>query len=156
MTGKKVTIERGIERNLTSKFKKLRKTRVGQLDLDTNKLLGRLDKLLKATGDSRYMESANLVGNNVNIKSKSIYNSLVEGYYELEKSIVDWENDKGILKCPGCNSKFGYILLRQHHCRLCGKVKCANCCGKMLEYNYLASIRQVSVYNHVLILKLNH
>jgi len=35
--------------------------------------------------------------------------------------------------CYSCNSKFGFIQNKQHHCRCCGRCFCSNCCKKMIE-----------------------
>lgn len=47
-----------------------------------------------------------------------------DGLLESQKSIVgmeNWENDKTITHCKLCFVKFN-ILIRKHHCRLCGSV----------------------------------
>lgn len=41
----------------------------------------------------------------------------------LEKSTVPWKDDSAISNCNICRSKFT-ILLRKHHCRLCGSIVC--------------------------------
>lgn len=41
----------------------------------------------------------------------------------LEKSTVPWKDDSTISNCNICRSKFT-ILLRKHHCRLCGSIVC--------------------------------
>lgn len=41
-----------------------------------------------------------------------------------------WENDDGVSTCPDCKSAFRWLgvpILRQSHCRCCGRVKCAEC-----------------------------
>lgn len=44
----------------------------------------------------------------------------------LEQSVVTWEEDAKILKCPFCQQEFGSWSFRRHHCRLCGRVVCAD------------------------------
>lgn len=44
----------------------------------------------------------------------------------LEQSIVTWEEDVKVSKCPFCQQEFGSWSFRRHHCRLCGRVVCAD------------------------------
>ncbi|KAF8858468.1 hypothetical protein BDZ45DRAFT_622248 [Acephala macrosclerotiorum] len=44
----------------------------------------------------------------------------------LEQSVVTWEEDANVLKCPFCQQEFGSWSFRRHHCRLCGRVVCAD------------------------------
>jgi rabenosyn-5 len=44
----------------------------------------------------------------------------------LEQSVVTWEDDAKVLKCPFCQQEFGSWTFRRHHCRLCGRVVCAD------------------------------
>lgn len=44
----------------------------------------------------------------------------------LEQSIVTWEDDTKVPKCPFCQQEFGSWSFRRHHCRLCGRVVCAD------------------------------
>jgi len=44
----------------------------------------------------------------------------------LEQSVVSWEEDAKVIKCPFCQQEFGQWTFRRHHCRLCGKVVCAD------------------------------
>eukprot|EP01062_Namystynia_karyoxenos_P052357 TRINITY_DN4187_c0_g1_i2.p1 TRINITY_DN4187_c0_g1~~TRINITY_DN4187_c0_g1_i2.p1 ORF type:complete len:464 (+),score=99.44 TRINITY_DN4187_c0_g1_i2:80-1471(+) len=39
---------------------------------------------------------------------------------------ANWARDEDIVKCQGCDEKFG-ILLRKHHCRACGRIFCKRC-----------------------------
>ncbi|KAL3900420.1 MAG: hypothetical protein SGCHY_001346 [Lobulomycetales sp.] len=40
-----------------------------------------------------------------------------------EMEIVPWEDDELVDSCPFCSSTFN-LLLRKHHCRLCGRIVC--------------------------------
>ena len=44
----------------------------------------------------------------------------------LEQSVVTWEEDAKVSKCPFCQQEFGSWSFRRHHCRLCGRVICAD------------------------------
>ncbi|SCW01192.1 LAFE_0D07118g1_1 [Lachancea fermentati] len=41
----------------------------------------------------------------------------------LEKSIVPWKDDNMAHSCPLCSKHFS-VMLRKHHCRLCGSIVC--------------------------------
>jgi len=44
----------------------------------------------------------------------------------LEQSVVAWEDDASVSKCPFCKQEFGSWTFRRHHCRICGRVVCAD------------------------------
>ncbi|KAF7561796.1 hypothetical protein G7046_g2346 [Stylonectria norvegica] len=44
----------------------------------------------------------------------------------LEQSVVTWEDDSGVPRCPFCQQEFGSWTFRRHHCRICGRVVCAD------------------------------
>ncbi|CAI4213109.1 unnamed protein product [Parascedosporium putredinis] len=44
----------------------------------------------------------------------------------LEQSVVTWEEDASVAKCPFCRQDFGSWTFRRHHCRTCGRVVCAD------------------------------
>ncbi|CAG8578740.1 140_t:CDS:2, partial [Dentiscutata heterogama] len=48
-----------------------------------------------------------------------------------EQSIVKWEDDASVTSCPLCETQFGKITNRRHHCRLCGRVVCEKCSSKV-------------------------
>ena len=45
---------------------------------------------------------------------------------QLEQSIVTWEDDASVLRCPFCQQEFSTYTFRRHHCRLCGRVVCGD------------------------------
>lgn len=44
----------------------------------------------------------------------------------LEQSVVMWEEDAAVTRCPFCQQEFGSWSFRRHHCRICGRVVCAD------------------------------
>ncbi|KAH7022249.1 FYVE zinc finger-domain-containing protein [Ilyonectria destructans] len=44
----------------------------------------------------------------------------------IEQSVVTWEEDSTVSKCPFCQQDFGSWTFRRHHCRICGRVVCAD------------------------------
>lgn len=61
----------------------------------------------------------------------------------IEQSVVTWEDDSSILKCPFCHQEFSSYSLRRHHCRLCGRVVCGDSrteCSTEVELNVAAGV----------------
>lgn len=48
-----------------------------------------------------------------------------------------WVPDQKTETCMRCNSRFGWRR-RRHHCRLCGRVVCANCSDKVCSHEMLS------------------
>ncbi|KAK2614843.1 hypothetical protein N8I77_001639 [Diaporthe amygdali] len=44
---------------------------------------------------------------------------------QLEQSVVTWEEDVNVPRCPFCQQEFSWSF-RRHHCRMCGRVVCAD------------------------------
>ncbi|KAF5560952.1 vacuolar segregation PEP7 [Fusarium napiforme] len=44
----------------------------------------------------------------------------------IEQSVVTWEEDATVSKCPFCQQEFGSWTFRRHHCRICGRVVCGD------------------------------
>lgn len=44
---------------------------------------------------------------------------------QLEQSVVTWEEDASVPRCPFCQQEFSWSF-RRHHCRMCGRVVCAD------------------------------
>eukprot|EP01105_Mastigella_eilhardi_P024321 TRINITY_DN6327_c0_g1_i1.p1 TRINITY_DN6327_c0_g1~~TRINITY_DN6327_c0_g1_i1.p1 ORF type:complete len:669 (+),score=217.00 TRINITY_DN6327_c0_g1_i1:41-2008(+) len=45
-----------------------------------------------------------------------------------------WENDRAVTKCPLCSSEFT-LLVRKHHCRVCGKIVCGTCSNNRITWS---------------------
>ncbi|KAI1371422.1 VAC1 protein [Hypoxylon crocopeplum] len=43
----------------------------------------------------------------------------------IEQSVVTWEDDGKVARCPFCQQEFSWTF-RRHHCRICGRVVCAD------------------------------
>ena len=107
----------------TRAFAEIRRKRVERQNLDMTRLEKRLTKLtqllanppesLPATNGARASPVAALTGQNSNRKL-------------LEQSVVTWEDDASVQKCPFCQQEFGSWTFRRHHCRTCGRVVCAD------------------------------
>lgn len=46
-----------------------------------------------------------------------------------ERRGYDWVSSDSVTNCYKCNERFT-LLLRKHHCRVCGYVFCRHCCPK--------------------------
>lgn len=44
----------------------------------------------------------------------------------LEQSIVSWQDDASVSRCPFCQQDFSSYTFRRHHCRTCGRVVCGD------------------------------
>ncbi|KAI5279861.1 carboxypeptidase Y-deficient [Ascosphaera aggregata] len=45
---------------------------------------------------------------------------------KIEQSIVTWEDDANVERCPFCQQNFATYTFRRHHCRTCGRVVCGD------------------------------
>ena len=44
----------------------------------------------------------------------------------LEQSVVGWQDDSEVVRCPFCQQEFSSYTFRRHHCRTCGRVVCGD------------------------------
>ncbi|KRZ73924.1 Rabenosyn-5, partial [Trichinella papuae] len=100
--------ELGVTTSQTRYFIKLRHEHVDKSVAETNKLVIRLDKLI----NNEYPMDIN--------KRK--------GTFEIfEQTVVPWISNDDVKQCQFCEVKFS-LTRRRHHCRLCGKILCSDCC----------------------------
>lgn len=45
---------------------------------------------------------------------------------KLEQSVVSWQDDASVPRCPFCQQDFTSYTFRRHHCRTCGRVVCGD------------------------------
>jgi len=109
----------GFERNHAVDFKQFRRKTVDKTLLEVSRLEKRLTKLTQLLANPPDQTSTAgsllwpLAGAKVQRK-------------QLEQSIVDWEDDAAVLRCPFCQQEFSNYTFRRHHCRLCGRVVCGD------------------------------
>ena len=110
----------GLERDDTAEFELLRRKTVDQTLLEVSRLERRLTKLTQLltnpTSDQATMQTSilwPLAGPRSQQK-------------QLEQSVVDWEDDAAVSRCPFCQQEFSNYTFRRHHCRLCGRVVCGD------------------------------
>jgi hypothetical protein len=62
---------------------------------------------------------------------------------QLKESVsTKWQLDEQVTECNGCKRPFG-LLLRKHHCRMCGLIFCADCS----KYRHAMGLATVRVCN---------
>lgn len=103
----------GPRRSHMEGFRKIRETRIERYVYETNKLLIRLDKLLRDYPPL-----------NDPVKRR-----------EHEQSVVNWIDESIVSLCPTCASKFNILTRKKHHCRLCGAVMCTKC-SEFIDFEY--------------------
>ncbi|RKF60052.1 Vacuolar segregation protein pep7 [Erysiphe neolycopersici] len=109
----------GAERNQTGDFRTIRTKFVNKKNLETSRLEKRLTKLTQLLADPPDEIFAN---ESVLMQLSGQKNQRKT----LEQSIVVWEEDAAVSRCPLCHQEFGSWSFRRHHCRLCGQVVCAD------------------------------
>lgn len=136
--------DHGVLIDHTGAFNEIRRKRVERHNLETSRLekrLTRLTQLLanppeevqKTNGDA--LSLASLTGQKNQRKL-------------LEQTVITWEDDASVLKCPFCQQEFGSWTFRRHHCRVCGRVVCADpqtACSTAVGLNVAACTYRLSV-----------
>ncbi|QLL33365.1 hypothetical protein HG536_0E02760 [Torulaspora globosa] len=114
----------GAVKDLTNSFQKLRNLKSEDKQLQILHLENRLVRLIDGIAFILRSHEESLWGNLTT-------NSEVARY---ERTVTSWRQDKEASNCYVCNQPFG-IMLRKHHCRLCGNVVCdnetANCSNRI-------------------------
>ncbi|SLM39429.1 vacuolar segregation protein [Lasallia pustulata] len=110
----------GLERDHTKEFSDLRRKTVDKTYLEISRLEKRLSKLTQSL--------ANLPRDE-NVPNGGLLWALSGAKNQrkqLEQSVVMWEDDASVLRCPFCQQEFSNYTFRRHHCRLCGRVVCGD------------------------------
>ncbi|KAK3903493.1 vacuolar segregation protein pep7 [Staphylotrichum tortipilum] len=109
----------GLSRDHTTHFAAVRTKKVERQRLEVQRLEKRLTKLTRLLVEVPPEMSANsgllspLAGQRNQRKM-------------IEQSVVTWEDDAAVPKCPFCKQEFRSWSFRRHHCRICGRVVCAD------------------------------
>ncbi|KAH8424259.1 carboxypeptidase Y-deficient [Aspergillus melleus] len=110
----------GLIRNRTDEFKALRKQTVDKEFLEASRLekrLTRLTQLLASLPPEQIQSGA----------SKRWPISWPNDQRKaLEQTIVSWQDDASVSRCPFCQQDFTSYTFRRHHCRTCGQVVCGD------------------------------
>ena len=110
----------GFERDHTVDFKHFRRKTVDKTLLEVSRLEKRLTKLTHLLANPP-PEQAPTAGSLIwPLSGAKIQRK------QLEQSVVDWEDDASVQRCPFCQQEFSNYTFRRHHCRLCGRVVCGD------------------------------
>ncbi|KAI9668902.1 MAG: carboxypeptidase Y-deficient [Caeruleum heppii] len=109
-----------LSRNHTEDYVRIRKTTVDRIDLEVRRLEKRLTKLTQLLATAP-VEPAPGIGGLL-----WPLNGQKEQRKALEQSVVTWEDDVRVSRCPFCQQEFTNYTFRRHHCRLCGRVVCGD------------------------------
>ena len=138
------TDRHGLERDRTSAFETVRRNNHSSKEMEVSRLekrLTRLTQLLANPPDEIPHAPQN--------KRWSISWGQTDPRKTLEQSIVSWQNDADVPRCPYCQQDFSQYTFRRHHCRTCGKVVCgdpATGCSTILPLNVATSMSFTSFF----------
>ncbi|KAI1078014.1 VAC1 protein [Whalleya microplaca] len=110
----------GLIRDHTKDFAAIRRKRVDRQTLEISRLEKRLTKLTQLLANPP--EEAGASGGGGLLAPVAARNQRKA----LEQTVVTWEDDAKVGKCPFCQQEFGSWTFRRHHCRICGRVVCAD------------------------------
>lgn len=111
--------DQGLSRDHTSDFLAIRSKRVDRQRLEIQRLEKRLSKLTSLLANAPVEAGANG-------SSLLLLSGQKNQRKAIEQSVVTWEDDAAVAKCPFCKQEFGSWTFRRHHCRICGRVVCAD------------------------------
>ncbi|KAK4188895.1 hypothetical protein QBC35DRAFT_381474 [Podospora australis] len=109
----------GLVRDHTKEFAAIRVKKVERHRLEVQRLEKRLTKLTRLLAEVP-QESG------VNTGLLSPLGGQKQMKKVIEQSVVTWEEDASVPRCPFCKQEFGSWTFRRHHCRICGRVVCAD------------------------------
>jgi rabenosyn-5 len=123
------TDRHGLERNHTGEFQQMRQNRIDKQTMEVSRLEKRLTRLtqLLANPPEEIAQPSS--------KRWSLSWGQNDPRKALEQSVVSWQDDADVPRCPYCQQDFSQYTFRRHHCRTCGKVICgdpATACSTVL------------------------
>lgn len=117
----------GFARDHTSAFSEIRKKKIDRQTLEISRLEKRLTKLtqLLANPPEEMLNGGGGGGTSLLSPVTSLASQRNQRKV-IEQSVVTWEDDAKVSKCPFCQQEFGSWTFRRHHCRICGRVVCSD------------------------------
>ncbi|ROV93182.1 hypothetical protein VMCG_08700 [Cytospora schulzeri] len=106
----------------TNAFVAIRRKKVERHNLEIQRLEKRLTKLtqlLASPPDEAGGNGGSLLSPVTNLAGQKNQRK------QLEQSVVTWEEDAKVPRCPFCQQEFSWSF-RRHHCRICGRVVCSD------------------------------
>ncbi|GAB1202031.1 hypothetical protein APSETT445_000638 [Aspergillus pseudonomiae] len=110
----------GLIRDRTDDFKSVRKQTVDKAFLEVSRLEKRLTRLTQLLAS---LPVEQIQSNTSKIWSIAWQNDQRK---TLEQTVVSWQDDSSVLRCPFCQQDFTSYTFRRHHCRTCGRVVCGD------------------------------
>jgi len=110
----------GFVRDHTDFFSAIRTKKVDRQRLEVQRLEKRLTKLTKLIAEAAPLDSNGNAGLLAPLARQRSQRKM------LEQSVVTWEDDAAAPRCPFCKQEFRPLTFRRHHCRICGRVVCAD------------------------------
>ncbi|KAJ4011361.1 carboxypeptidase Y-deficient [Fusarium irregulare] len=113
----------GVLTDHTNTFVEIRRKKVERQNLEISRLEKRLTKLTKLLAnppEKLTQSNGSLLGPVTSLAGQKNPRKLIE------QSVVTWEEDATVAKCPFCQQEFGSWTFRRHHCRICGRVVCGD------------------------------
>ncbi|KAJ6082915.1 hypothetical protein N7467_007050 [Penicillium canescens] len=110
----------GVARDQTDAFKSIRKQTVDRDFLEISRLEKRLTRLTQLL--------ASLPPDQIHPSATKLWSLAWQSDQrkELEQTIVSWQDDASVSRCPFCQQDFSGYTFRRHHCRTCGRVVCGD------------------------------
>ncbi|KAJ6018670.1 hypothetical protein N7499_010138 [Penicillium canescens] len=110
----------GVSRDQTDAFKSIRKQTVDRDFLEISRLEKRLTRLTQLL--------ASLPPDQIHPSATKLWSLAWQSDQrkELEQTIVSWQDDASVSRCPFCQQDFSGYTFRRHHCRTCGRVVCGD------------------------------
>ncbi|KAI5296702.1 carboxypeptidase Y-deficient, partial [Ascosphaera atra] len=124
----------GSSRDLTSTFSALRKPHVDKSFLEVARLekrISRLTSLLASALPADQLQSpaspaSPFTSPRTRGSPRWISPFRDDERKKLERTVVSWQDDASVTRCPFCQQEFATYTFRRHHCRTCGRVVCAD------------------------------
>ncbi|KAI2786240.1 hypothetical protein POX_g08623 [Penicillium oxalicum] len=110
----------GAIRNHTDMFRNIRKQTVDKDLLEVSRLETRLTRLTQLLAS---LPPEQIQNSSAKIFSLSWHNDQRKA---LEQTVVSWQDDATVSRCPFCQQDFSGYSFRRHHCRTCGRVVCGD------------------------------
>ncbi|KAG5927310.1 hypothetical protein E4U42_002369 [Claviceps africana] len=126
-------------------FAAIRKHKVERQNLEVSRLEKRLTKLTRLLASPP--EKLSSAQNGSILSPVASLTGQKNARKLLEQTVVTWEDDEDVAKCPFCQQEFGSWTFRRHHCRICGRVVCADAstaCSSEVRVNIGNTLSRVS------------
>ncbi|KAI2633530.1 FYVE zinc finger-domain-containing protein [Hypomontagnella submonticulosa] len=109
----------GLIRDHMQQFAAIRRKKVDRQTLEISRLEKRLTKLTQLLANPVEEAGASAGAGLLPLATQRNQRKAIE------QSVVTWEDDAKVPKCPFCQQEFAWTF-RRHHCRICGRVVCAD------------------------------